>query len=93
VEFGVGGVLEQLIGPPGGFIFLSLLGLVLMNRYRRIGFYLTASGISLLYIASLPATAFILMSGLEPTSAINPNQIPSAPLKPQHQQRSHRRLL
>ena len=76
--FGIGGVLEQLIGPPGGFIFLSLLGLVLMNHYRRIGFYLTASGIGLLYIASLPATAFVLMSGLEPNSSLTENYFVNA---------------
>lgn len=74
---GIGGILEQLIGPPGGFILLMALGLLVMRRYRRAGFYLTASGIGLLYIASLPATAFVLMYWLEPapTSALNANQL------------------
>ena len=74
---GIGGVLQQLILPPGGFILLAALGLVLMRRYRRAGFYLTTSGVGLLYVASLPATAFVLMSWLEPepASAIRANQM------------------
>ena len=74
---GIGGVLEQLILPPGGFILLAVLGLLLMRRYRRLGLSLTASGLGLLYVASLPATAFLLMSWLEPTtsSALNAKQI------------------
>lgn len=76
--FGIGGVLENLIGPPGGFIFLSLLGLVLMQRYRRIGCYLTVSGLALLTIASLPATAYVLMWGLEPDSSLTENYFVNA---------------
>lgn len=71
--FGIGGILEQLIGPPGGFIFLSLLGLVLIRHHRRVGVYLTASGLGLLYLASLPVTANLLMSGLEPNSSLTEN--------------------
>jgi len=78
---GIGGVLQQLILPPGGFILLAVLGLVLMHRYRRLGFYLTASGLGLLYVASLPATAFVLMSWLEPepASALSENQMTHTP--------------
>jgi uncharacterized SAM-binding protein YcdF (DUF218 family) len=68
---GIGSLLEQLIGPPGGFILLSLLGLVLMRRYQRVGMYLTASGLLLLYVASLPVTARALMAGLEPEHALS----------------------
>ena len=75
--FGIGGILEQLILPPGGFIFLAVLGLVLMRRKQRLGLYITASSLALLFLASLPATAFLLMSWLEPepTSALKVNQI------------------
>jgi len=71
VGLGIGGLLEQLIGPPGGFIFLAVLGLIVRHRYRRAGFYMTASGLGLLYIASLPVTADILLSGLEPKTALS----------------------
>jgi len=67
---GIGRLLEQIILPPGGFIFLSLLGLVLMNKNRRVGKYVTASGLILLYIFSLPVTATMMLSWLEPEEAI-----------------------
>lgn len=72
---GIGGLLEQLILPPGGFIFLSVLGLVLMRRNQRLGFYMTTTGLGLMYVACLPATAFLLMSWIEPASALSVNQI------------------
>ncbi len=75
VGFGVGALLEQIVGPPGGFIFLALLGLILMRHHRRAGFYMTASGLGLLYIASLPLTADILLSGLEPEAALSEKTI------------------
>lgn len=67
---GIAGLLEQIILPPGGFIFFSLLGLVLMNKNRRVGKYVTASGLILLYIFSLPVTANMILSWLEPEVAI-----------------------
>jgi len=67
---GIGGYLEQIILPPGGFIFLSLLGLVLMNKNRRVGKNVTASGLILLYIFSLPVTENMMLSWLEPEVAI-----------------------
>lgn len=75
--YGIGGLLEQLILPPGGFIILSLLGLALLHRYQRLGIYMTASGLCLMYVASLPATSLLLMSWLEPepASALGVNQI------------------
>ena len=72
---GVGGFLEQIILPPGGFIFLSLLGLVLMRKARRVGFYMVASGLILLYISSLPVTANILLSWLEPETALTESHL------------------
>ncbi len=66
----IGGVLEQFIGPPGGFIFLAILGLVLIRRFPRIGFYMTAGGLGLLYIASTPIVSTALLSWLEPDTAL-----------------------
>lgn len=79
----IGGLLEQLIGPPGGFIFLILLGLLLMRRYRRTGFYLAVSGVSLLYIASLPITAHLLTSWWEPDTALSETTLTTGDKQPQ----------
>jgi uncharacterized SAM-binding protein YcdF (DUF218 family) len=68
--FGIGGLLKQILLPPGGFLFLSLLGLMLMRRHRRAGFYMTSAGLLLLTIASLPFTANVLLSWLEPETAL-----------------------
>jgi uncharacterized SAM-binding protein YcdF (DUF218 family) len=75
---GIGGFLEQIILPPGGFIFLSLVGLVLMRKARRVGFYMVASGLIFLYISSLPVTAKILLSWLEPETAVTEKQLTQA---------------
>jgi len=69
----IGAVLEQLILPPGGFIFFSVLGLLLMRRYQRVGFYMTLSGLGFLYLASLPVVAETLLSWLEPETALTQN--------------------
>ena len=83
VDLGIGALLEQLIGPPGGFILLAVLGLVLMRRYRRVGFYMAASGLGLLYIASLPLTASLLLSGLEPETALSEKTLLASDKPPQ----------
>jgi uncharacterized SAM-binding protein YcdF (DUF218 family) len=72
---GIGGLLEQLISPPGGFILLSLLGLALLQRYRRVAIGLITSGLVLLYVASLPVTARVLMAGLEPNNALSEKKL------------------
>jgi len=81
--FRVGALLEQIIGPPGGFILLAILGLVVMRRYQRVGFYMTASGLGLLYIASLPLTANLLLSGLEPKTALSEKTLLAGDKPPQ----------
>lgn len=80
---GIGGVLEQLLGPPGGMILLALLGLVLMTRYRRLGLGLTLTGLALLYVASLPVTAMVLLSSLEPANALTAQDLAAADNSPQ----------
>ncbi len=72
---GLGGFLEQLLLPPGGFIFLSVLGLMLMRRHRRAGFYMTVTGLLLMYVASLPFTATLLLSWLEPETALSESHL------------------
>jgi uncharacterized SAM-binding protein YcdF (DUF218 family) len=72
---GIGGVLEQLIGPPGGFLLLGLFGLLMLRRHQRLGMYLTASGFGLLYVASMPVTGQVLMNWLEPDTALSAEQV------------------
>jgi uncharacterized SAM-binding protein YcdF (DUF218 family) len=83
VGLGIGGVLEQLIGPPGGLIFLALLGLALMSRHRRLGRSLAFTGFGLLYVASLPVTAMVLLSSLEPANALTAQDLAAADNSPQ----------
>lgn len=78
----IGGVLQQLILPPGGFIFLSILGLMLMRRHQRLGLYMAGSGLGLLYLVSMPFTADILMSWLEPDAALSQNFITEKLVQP-----------
>ena len=80
---GIGALLEKLIGPPGGFIILAALGLIVMCRCQRVGFYMTASGLGLLYIASLPLTANLLLAGLEPETALSENFLLAGDKPPQ----------
>jgi uncharacterized SAM-binding protein YcdF (DUF218 family) len=83
VGLGIGGVLEQLIGPPGGLILLALLGLVLMSRSRRLGLAVTLTGLGLLYVASLPVTAMVLLSWLEPADALTTQDLTADEHSPQ----------
>lgn len=72
---GLGTLLEKLMLPPGGFILLSALGLILMRRHRSAGVYMTATGLVLLYAASMPITAKVLLSWLEPGAALTENNL------------------
>ncbi len=83
MDFGIGALLEKLIGPPGGFIFLAMLGLIVMRRHQRVGFYMTASGLGLLYIASLPLTVNLLLTGLEPKTALSEKTLLAGDKSPQ----------
>lgn len=67
---GISGLLEQLVLPPGGFIFLSMGGLVLMRHFRRVGLCLASGGLILLYMASLPVIASLLLSWIEPDTSL-----------------------
>jgi uncharacterized SAM-binding protein YcdF (DUF218 family) len=57
--------MTQLIGPPGGPLLLLIGGWFLLRQCRRTGLCLLVGGIVLLYLSSLPFTAYTLMSLLE----------------------------
>ena len=71
----IGSLLEQIILPPGGLIIVSLVGLALIRRTQRLGFYMATFGLVLLYIVSLPVTANVLLSWLEPETALTEKQL------------------
>jgi len=84
VGLGIGGFLEQLIGPPGGFIFLILIGLLLIYRQRRrMGLYLAGAGLLLLYLTSLPLVANAMASWLEPDTALTETVLSMTGKQPQ----------
>lgn len=67
---GFAGLLEQLLGPPGGPLLLLVVGLWLWRLRPRAGKWLAFSGVGLLYLGSLPIIEFALTSMLETTPAL-----------------------
>ena len=74
---GISDFIEHVILPPGGFILLSVLGLMLIQRHRRVGFFMASAGLLLMTIASLPFTANVLLSWLEPETALKEKYLTS----------------
>ena len=66
----MGALLERLIEPPGGIIWLILAGLWLWRRRPRWGYGLVGTGAALLFLASLPIVSGALMGALEPYPAL-----------------------
>lgn len=62
---GLAGILEQLIGPPGGMILLILTGFFLLPKNQRIAKGFIASGVILLYIVSIPLSAQLFLKLFE----------------------------
>ncbi len=55
-----------VVVPPVSLVLLALLGLAIARRRRRLGHALAGASLAALLALSLPATAFWLMSRLEP---------------------------
>ena len=65
-------ILENLLFPPAITLMLMLLGLVAIKKHRnRTGLYLSVVARTILYIASIPATARITASYLERYPALD----------------------
>jgi uncharacterized SAM-binding protein YcdF (DUF218 family) len=75
---GLAGLLEHLIGPPGGPLLIMIVGLLLWRSRAQVGKWVTLSGIGLLYLSSLHITALGLTALLETTPALSKAEI-SAP--------------
>jgi len=67
--------LKALVLPPGGPIFLMLLGLFLQRRARRAGITLLSLGLALLYVFSMPMFSRALLAQLETYPALKPAHI------------------
>jgi uncharacterized SAM-binding protein YcdF (DUF218 family) len=75
MSWGAAGLLENVIGPPGGLLLLFLLGLVFLVIRRRVGVLLIVSGTLLLYACSIPATATWLLGMLESPASITQQEL------------------
>ena len=76
MSWGLAGLLEYLLAPPGGLILLLILGLLFVRRVSGIILILFAS--VLLYASSIPYTANQLLALIEPPSQISTEEL-SAP--------------
>lgn len=65
-------VLESLLFPPGLNIVIALAGLALWPWRRRAAMMVLAADTVLLYVLSLPVTAWTLMSALQTSPPLNP---------------------
>lgn len=70
-------IIERLLFPPAGPLLLTVIGLGLHHRLRRLGTALAVSGILLLIASSLPVTARALMAPLERQTALDPAGVPA----------------
>ena len=71
-------ILETLCFPPGLNITIAAIGLILLIRWRRVAMMLLLGDFILLYLLSLPSTAMVLMSVLQPYPPLNPNDLNKA---------------
>jgi len=81
MDFYITLVIKTLLMPPGGFVFLIVLGLYLLKRnlrYARYCFAIAALGI---YLMSLPLVSGTLMTMLERYPAVNADQLPASDAK------------
>lgn len=81
MAFGIAGIVELLLAPPGLMIGLILVGLWLLARGTRprLGLGLAGSGVGLLYLLSTPLVAQILLSGLQTSPVIPPEALAQQP--------------
>lgn len=75
MSWGIAGLLPSLIGPPGGFILLILLGLLLLAVRKKTGITFISSGVILLYVCSMPVTANWLINLIESPSTIGTEEL------------------
>lgn len=71
-------ILETLCFPPGLNITIAVIGLILLIRWRRVAAMLLLGDLILLYLLSLPSSAMVLMSALQPYPPLNPKDLNKA---------------
>jgi uncharacterized SAM-binding protein YcdF (DUF218 family) len=71
--------LPLILVPPAGLLWLMLLGLVVMRRYRRAGVAIASVGLGALYALSMPVVGGALIGSLEAVQPVVPqDQTPGA---------------
>lgn len=71
---------QAIFLPPAGFLWLTIIGLVIRRWYKRAGIVMAASGIVALFVLSLPIVSGLLIGSLEdrlsgPQSTLEPGAI------------------
>jgi len=75
MEFSLVKLIESLLMPPAGFIFLGLIGLGLTPLWKRQGVFVAALSLFALLASSLPLVADSLMGGLQYHKALERSNI------------------
>ncbi len=70
-------LIELLVLPPCGPLLLAVVGLVLLNRYRRTAYGIMISALAMLYCVSIPFFSQLLIAGLEPKAPLSERQLVS----------------
>lgn len=65
MSLGFAGILEQLIGPPGGMILLILSGVLLLQKNQHVAKALIIAGLTILYLVSIPLISNIFLRIME----------------------------
>ena len=68
-------LIETLMFPPAVNIVIAVVGLALWNKRRRIALYVLAGDTLLLYLLSLPVSAWLLMSTLQSSPALGEREL------------------
>lgn len=75
MELGFTKFLETLLLPPGGLILLGLIGLLISQYRRTLGYVMLGVSLLTMYALSTPLIAGSLMSALEIYSALKPDEL------------------
>ena len=77
MSWGIAGLLEYVLAPPGGLIILLLVGLLLLGSRKITGVFLISSATILLYLCSIPFTVNLILNFIEPPTTISEQEFVS----------------
>ncbi|MCG8383434.1 MAG: YdcF family protein [Gammaproteobacteria bacterium] len=65
MQFTVTHLIESIISPPAGPLFLIVIGVFLIRKLPRLGYSLSIAGLAVLFFASIPVISYALVDSLE----------------------------